>query len=112
MLAEEELYKSLQKSGFILIFREHSPSMKGKKKGNVDVDIAFELMKNLYENDEVDKMLLLSGDGDYIKIVKHLMRKNKLLKVIFPNRQHSSLYKSIGNQYYYYLYDAKHKISL
>ena len=32
--SEQDLYDNLQKSGFILFFREHSSLLKGKKKGN------------------------------------------------------------------------------
>ncbi len=30
---EQELYNNLQKAGFIVLFKEHSPLLKGKKKG-------------------------------------------------------------------------------
>ena len=41
----EKLYESIQKAGFILVFREHNSAMLGKKKGNVDTDIVFSIMK-------------------------------------------------------------------
>jgi len=44
---EQKLYTKLQKSWFILIFREHNSNMKWKKKWNVDVDIVFEIMRKL-----------------------------------------------------------------
>src|SRR5688572_5058572 len=43
----EKLYESIQKAGFILVFREHNSAMLGKKKGNVDADIIFSIMKRL-----------------------------------------------------------------
>ncbi len=46
----QELYQNLQKSGFILSFREHSSALLGQKKGNVDSDIVFSIMRKLYEN--------------------------------------------------------------
>ncbi len=60
-----DLYVDIQKSGFILHFREHNTNMLGKKKGNVDTDIVFEIMKNLMDNKNMDKVVLVSGDGDY-----------------------------------------------
>lgn len=39
-----KLYVSIQHAGFIIKFREHSLSMSGNKKGNVDADIVFEMM--------------------------------------------------------------------
>src|SRR3989338_7056876 len=46
---EQDLYDKLQKAGFILSFREHSSTLKGQKKGNVDCDIVFSIMKKLVD---------------------------------------------------------------
>jgi hypothetical protein len=67
--------------------------MKWKKKGNVDVDIVFEIMQRLLEEDDFDKILLVTWDGDYIKLVKYLIEKDRFKKILFPNQQYSSLYK-------------------
>ena len=46
---------------------------------------------------QVDKMILVSGDGDYFKTVKHLIEVNKLERVLLPSRKNaSSLYKAIA----------------
>lgn len=92
---EEELYNSLQKAWFIVVFREHSSALKWKKKGNVDVDIVFDIMKTLANRDDLDKIVLVSWDGDYIKLVRYLIANNKLKKILFPNNKYSSLYKKI-----------------
>jgi len=57
---QQELYNSLQRAGFIVSFREHSSALKWKKKGNVDVDIVFEIMKKIIEKDVFDKIVLVS----------------------------------------------------
>src|SRR4051812_3281837 len=44
---QQDLYDNLQKAGFILAFREHSSALKGNKKGNVDTDIVFGIMRKL-----------------------------------------------------------------
>ena len=44
-----ELYNNIQKAGFILVFREHSPKFLSVKKGNVGTDIVFSVMKKLYK---------------------------------------------------------------
>lgn len=108
---EQELYHSLQRAGFIVCFREHSSVLKGKKKWNVDVDIVFEVMKKLVEKEKLDKIILVSGDGDYIKLVDYLIKKDLFKKLIFPNCNHSSLYKKIRNTHYYYLEYAKDKLA-
>lgn len=107
---QQELYNSLQRAGFIVSFREHSSALKWKKKGNVDVDIVFEIMKKIIEKDVFDKIVLVSWDGDYIKLVEYLIKKNLFKKIIFPNKNHSSLYKKIRNTHYYYLENAKQRI--
>ena len=111
---EEELYDNLQKAGFILTFREHSAALKGKKKGNVDCDIIFSIMKKLVQKESFDKIILVSGDGDYKKLVDFLVKKDKLEKVLFPNKEFaSSLYKKLGSEFYDDLdsKDIKSKIS-
>jgi uncharacterized LabA/DUF88 family protein len=108
------LYDGLQKSGFILFFKEHSALLKGKKKGNVDSDIIFSIMKKIAEGDSFDKIIIVSGDGDYIKLVDYLIKKNKFVKMLFPNKRFaSSLYKKYGSEYYDYLEnnDIKSKIT-
>ncbi len=107
---EQELYNALQKAWFIVVFREHSSALKGKKKWNVDVDIVFEVMKKLYEENDFDKIVLVSWDWDYIKLVRHLSKKWKLERILFPNKNHSSLYKKLSNKSRYYLHNAKKKI--
>lgn len=99
-----DLYKEIQKAGFIVVFKEHSQYGLSKKKGNVDTDIVFEIMKNLLDNKKLNKILLVSGDGDYKKLVDYLIEKAKFEKILFPNKKFaSSLYKSIGNEYHVYL---------
>lgn len=111
----QDLYDNLQKAGFILVFREHSSALRGNKKGNVDCDIVFGVMKKILDNSLVGKVVLVSGDGDYKKMVDFLIKENLLKKILFPNREFaSSLYKKIGGSYYAYLEDedVKSKICL
>ena len=113
--ANKEIYFEIQKAGFILVFKQHNPAMLGKKKGNVDTDIVFEIMKNIYKKNDFDKIILVSGDGDYKSLVDFLIEENKFKKILFPNRKFaSSLYKSLGSEYFDYLdsSDVKDKISI
>ena len=100
----QELYEEIQKAGFVLIFREHNTAMKGKKKGNVDSDIIFQIMKKMYKKENFKKIILVSGDGDYKLLVDFLVEEKRLEKVLFPNKKFaSSLYKKLGSQYFDYL---------
>lgn len=70
------------------------------KKGNVDTDIVFDIMRNLIDNQELNKIILISGDGDYKKLIDFLIKKDKLLKILFPDgRNASSLYNTIDNKF-------------
>ena len=104
---EQDLYTRLQLAGFVLKFREHSELMRTKKKGNVDSDIIFDVMRS-YADGELDgKVILVSGDGDYKKMVKYLLKQDKLEHILFPNRIFaSSLYNSIGTDHFSALDEA------
>lgn len=98
------LYEKIQKSGYILVFREHNTSMVGKKKGNVDTDIVFLIMKKLYKKEIGSKILLISGDGDYKRLVDFLIEEKKFKKLLAPNKKNmSSLYKKLDNNFYSFL---------
>ena len=110
----ERLYENIQNAGFILVFRQHNSAMIGNKKGNLDSDIIFSIMKRLHKENDFDKIILVSGDGDYKMLVDFLIEESKLEKILFPNKKfRSSLYKKIGAPYFAYLDDAdvKRKIA-
>ncbi|XKT74498.1 MAG: NYN domain-containing protein [Patescibacteria group bacterium UBA2163] len=98
--ANDELYDAIQKAGFIVKFRKHNPAMKSIKKGNVDTEIVFACMHRLYKKDDFNKVVLVSGDGDYFRMVKFLLEEERLEKVLFPNSNASSLYKKITRRYF------------
>lgn len=111
----QDLYDKIQEAGFVLVFRAHGEGLVSHKKGNVDTDVVFTIMKNFHECTDVDKFFLVSGDGDYYKTIKYLHNQGKLGKVLFPaHRKASSLYRQIGGTYFDYLDypDVKKKIEL
>jgi uncharacterized LabA/DUF88 family protein len=107
------LYEEIQAAGFILVFREHNPAMKSIKKGNVDTEIVFDCMRRLYKKEPFDNVVLVSGDGDYYRMVSFLREEGRLEKVLFPNHNASSLYKSLTRKYFDNLSneDTKKKIA-
>ena len=97
----QDVYEEIQRAGFVLIFREHSSSMTGKKKGNVDSDIIFHVMKRLCLREAFDRIVLVSGDGDYKLLVDFLIQEKRLAKILFPYRKFaSSLYTKLGSEYF------------
>ena len=107
----EKLYNYLKEDDYIVVFREHSEDMSGSKKGNVDTDIVFTIMKKLIEKEELDKIILVSGDGDYFRMVKYLIDKNRFGKLLAPNRAViSSLYRRIPDSLIGTLDDVRIKV--
>ena len=72
-------------------------------------------MKKLVEREKFDKVILVSGDGDYWRMVDYLIKKERFLKLLAPNKYRlSSLYKRIPDSYRVYLDESpiKNKIEL
>ena len=90
---ESELYENLQEAGFILVFNLKWENLKSNKKWNVDTCLVFNIMEKIMEED-FDKVVLVSWDGDYKVMVDYLVERNRFEKVIAPNLKFaSSLYK-------------------
>lgn len=82
--------------------------MMAKKKGNVDTDVVFDILRNVIDNNDFGKIVLVSGDGDYKKLVEYLISKGRFMKILFPNKKFaSSLYKQLGSEFYDYLKNIK-----
>ena len=61
-------------------------------------------MRMLYERNDRSKMLIVSGDGDYKRMVDYLIGINRFKKMLIPcERFGSSLYKSLGSEYFDYM---------
>lgn len=87
----QNLYISLQKYGYILIFKPTLNLPNGNVKGNVDAELVLHTM---IEYPNYDKALIVSGDGDFYCLVEYLKSQNKLLKLMIPNRTaYSSLFR-------------------
>ena len=77
-LQRVRFYLKLQKFGYELhlkpvkLYDQEDGST--KRKANCDVDMAFYLMK---EKDNFDRVIILSGDGDFLPILKHLKNIGK-----------------------------------
>ncbi|MDO5328912.1 MAG: NYN domain-containing protein [Coriobacteriia bacterium] len=99
-----ELYNTIKNANFHIIFREHATGMKSIKKGNVDTDIVFEIMRKISDREDFDKIVLVSGDGDYYKMVNYLINKNKFMRLLAPSEKRmSSLYRKLGSNRYMFL---------
>ena len=83
----EALYTYLQSSGYIVVFK---PTLKYNKdgelhtKGNVDAELVLHTM---IEYPNYDKAIIVSGDGDFHCLIEYLEQKEKLGRIIIPNRK-------------------------
>lgn len=77
-----KFYLKLQEFGYLLFLKPvkayDQEDGTTKKKANCDVDMAFWLMK---EKDEYDRVIILSGDGDFLPVLKYL--QNECKKEVF-----------------------------
>ena len=75
------LYSSLQKSGFVLIFKPVLPDKDGDVKGNVDADLVLQAMIDIATYAQA---VIVTSDGDFYSLVKYLYEHDKLRAVISP----------------------------
>jgi uncharacterized LabA/DUF88 family protein len=78
----QNLYAELQKAGFILIFKPVILDHNGKAKGNCDADLVLHAM---VEINNYEKAVIVTSDGDFYSLVKHLYGAEKLLMVLSPH---------------------------
>jgi uncharacterized LabA/DUF88 family protein len=83
----QPLYISLQKEGYILIFKPTLVLKNGQIKGNVDAELVLHTM---IEYPNFQKAVIVSGDGDFACLVNYLISKGKLETLIIPNRRRFS----------------------
>ena len=87
----EKMYASLQKFGYICIFKPTLELPDGSVKGNVDAELVLHTM---IENSNFDKAVIVSGDGDFCCLIRHLISNQKCEAVIVPNQyKYSALLK-------------------
>jgi len=83
----QRLYAALQSDGYILIFKPTLVLPGGKVKGNVDAELVLHAM---IEYARYDKAVIVTGDGDFACLVDYLMKQNKLLRLLIPDRRNYS----------------------
>ena len=100
----DKRYRFYAESGYKLMFRPHLPGVVSAKKGNVDTDVVYQLLVDAFCDMKLDKVVLVSGDGDYFKTVKRLSEMDKLEKILLPSHKNaSSLYKVMSDEFRVYL---------
>lgn len=82
----KELYKYLQESGFMLVFKEVVYDGDGRPKGNCDADLVLQAARDTYEN-KFAKAIIVSSDGDYASLIKFLKEREKLEIILSPHNK-------------------------
>ncbi len=82
MQQNQDLYTSLQKAGYVVVFKPVVIDKNGNVKGNVDADLVLQAM---IEYANFDKALIVSSDGDFYSLVKYLYEHGKLQLVMSPH---------------------------
>lgn len=94
----ESLYEYLQRAGYVLILKPTTSFKDGdgkmKVKGNVDTDLV--LYASARELENYDQAVVVSGDGDFLSLYEYLKEKDKLGKILIPNKQN---YSSLLNKF-------------
>ncbi|OIO48612.1 hypothetical protein COU03_00715 [bacterium (Candidatus Gribaldobacteria) CG10_big_fil_rev_8_21_14_0_10_41_12] len=87
-LSRVNFYRKLKGFGYELYLKpvKSYPDDEGnvKRKANCDVDMAFYLMK---EKDNFGRAVILSGDGDFLPVLKFLGREGKEIFVLARGRR-------------------------
>ncbi len=106
MPEHEDLYEQMHNVGFLVVLKPTLETMKLPEdektvtkekgdtvratKGNIDADLVLWAVK---EMPNYDKAIIVSGDGDFLSLIEYLQEQKKLLKIMTPNWQYSSLLK-------------------
>lgn len=103
----ESLYTSLQKYGYILIFKPTLILPSGKPKGNIDAEL---VLHSMIEYSNYDKAVIVSGDGDFYCLIEYLEKQKKLLRLVIPNRNDFSSLLRKFNAYMLFMNGLKDKL--
>lgn len=95
------LYNSLQKCGYILIFKptiQYKDETTGKQtmKGNVDAELV--LYSAAIEFANYNRAIIVSSDGDFACLHRFLMDMGKLEKIITPTERYSKLLRPFSER--------------
>lgn len=95
MQEHEAMYNQLHAAGFLIVLKptvETNPDETGKivVKGNIDAELVLYAMKEI---SNYHKAIIVSGDGDFACLAEYLAGKKRLMHVMTPNWQYSTLLK-------------------
>lgn len=84
----QDLYRSLQEYGYVLVFKPVLKNKDGDVKGNVDAELVLQAM---VDYNKYNKAVIVTSDGDFHCLVNYLYSKKKLAMVLSPNHDKCSV---------------------
>jgi len=108
MQENEFLYEQMHDLGYLIVLKptveSHTKEGDDKRtkeqkiqepekktvKGNIDADLVLYAMKEILNYDQA---IIVSGDGDFYSLAEYLIAEKRLLHIMTPNWQYSSLLK-------------------
>jgi uncharacterized LabA/DUF88 family protein len=105
----EFFYQKIEKSGFVILFKEVSFGPNGMVKGNCDSDMVLRICMDFWN---FDKAVIISGDGDFYSACQVLSSLDKFRVILAPNKTgFSARYYRFGMDKVAFLLDSKDLIS-
>ena len=106
----DNLYARMREAGFLVRFKDTVNDKDGHVKGNCDADLVLRSVRDVHES-VFEKAIIVSSDGDFGSLVSFLQEKEKMDRVISPNKDCSILIMRTGVPVTY-LNDIREFISL
>lgn len=104
----QDLYLSLQKDGFIIIYKDILRTKDGTVKGNVDAELVLQAM---IDYPSYERAVIVTGDGDFACLVRYLEKNGKLETLLVPNqRKYSSLLNKAAGKRIAFVSDLRKKL--
>lgn len=85
----QNMYTFFQECWYTLIFKPVLVLKDWSTKGNVDAEL---VLQSMIDYEKYNKAIIVTGDGDFACLIKYFYEKQKLLKLIVPNKNKYSLF--------------------
>ena len=109
MPENQELYRSLQEFGYVLIFKPVMRTKDGDPKGNIDAELVLQAM---IDYEKYDVAVIVSSDGDFYCLVNYFYERKKLRIVIAPNHAKcSALLKKAARERIVFMNNLKSRLA-
>lgn len=103
-------YTKLEEIGYQMIVKNVKIYFSGNKrvrKANCDVDLTFYAMRDI---DKYDRVIFLSGDGDFEILLKHFVKKKKEILIYANSKRTAREIKKLKGVHFNDLYTLKNAL--